>query len=60
MINCYNSILHTIISFRYNNALNLRHEVQLYLEQKDHTNAITVLKTMFEKLKLAVNDKSQM
>ncbi|XP_022164341.1 fanconi-associated nuclease 1-like [Myzus persicae] len=42
----------------YKIALNLRHEVQLLLEQKDHENAILVLCIMFENFKSAVCDKS--
>ncbi|XP_025420501.1 uncharacterized protein LOC112690664 isoform X2 [Sipha flava] len=41
----------------YKNALNLRQEVQLSLEKKDHENAIKVLKVVFEKFKSAVHDK---
>lgn len=42
----------------YITALNLRHEVQLLLEQKEHENAILVLCIMFENFKSAIRDKS--
>uniref|UniRef100_A0A2S2PDF8 Fanconi-associated nuclease n=1 Tax=Schizaphis graminum TaxID=13262 RepID=A0A2S2PDF8_SCHGA len=42
----------------YKIALNLRHEVQLLLEQKDHENAILVLCIVFENFKSAVCDES--
>lgn len=42
----------------YKIALNLRHEVQLLLEQKDHENAIIVLCIVFENFKTAVSDTS--
>ncbi|KAL4121330.1 hypothetical protein QTP88_013864 [Uroleucon formosanum] len=41
----------------YKIALNLRHEVQLLLEQKDYENAILVLCIVFENFKSAVCDK---
>jgi len=49
-----------INNFRYKIALNLRCEVQLSLEQKNHKNAIILLNEMFENLKSAVCDKSLM
>eukprot|EP00102_Acyrthosiphon_pisum_P023119 XP_016660329.1 PREDICTED: fanconi-associated nuclease 1 [Acyrthosiphon pisum] len=45
------------MAFGYKIALNLRHEVQLLLEKKDHENAILVLCVVFEKFKSAVCDK---
>lgn len=49
-----------IVNYRYKIAINLCSEVQLYLEQKDHENAISVLEIVFEKFKSAVFDKSIM
>lgn len=46
------------VYFRYKDAINLRYEVQLSLEQKDHNNAITVLMIVFEKLNSSVHDES--
>jgi len=47
-----------MIHFRYKIALNLRNEVQLFLEHKDYENAILVLCIMFDNFKSAVCDKS--
>lgn len=53
-------ILHKIINFRYKIALNLRYEVQLFLDQKDYENAIMVLNIIFENFKSAVCDQCLM